>query len=139
MFSLTSVQLFQSNYMLEEKRQSITFSIIHVQSVVRIRISISSSLDMTIGSVEHVNRTSQERRVWKGGLEMPKIGKHKKLCYIECAYWSCSYQHIELLLEKDPRVKVCIEHGVHKNLIGHRRSNAPKWCQRRRENGGNNV
>ena len=70
---------------------------------------------------------------------MPKIGKHKKLCYIECAYWSCKHYHVELLLDKEPKVKVCIERGVHKNLIGHNGNNAPKWCQRRRENGGNDL
>ncbi len=70
---------------------------------------------------------------------MPRIGKHKKLCYIECTFWSCKNYHIEFVVNAPPRVKVCIEKRGHRNLMAHQGSNAPAWCQRRRENGDNNV
>lgn len=70
---------------------------------------------------------------------MKQTGRHKKLCYIECAYWSCSYQEVAFNINAKAD-RWCNDTRRGKlNLEGHEGSNAPKWCQRRKENGGSNL
>lgn len=73
---------------------------------------------------------------------MPKIGKHKKLCYIECTYWTCKFQAVKFVVNPAAELTKTCEKSCHDkvkgilNLAGHVGMNAPKWCQRRRKNGG---
>lgn len=63
------------------------------------------------------------------------MGRHK-LSYIECAYWSCPFQSVKFIVNKEAE-KACFDKkkGL-LNLKGHVGSNAPSWCQRRKKNGG---
>lgn len=68
---------------------------------------------------------------------MKLIGKQLK--YIECAYWSCPHQTVYFPLGKNAEKGCKDEKKGWMNLEGHEGSNAPAWCQRRKENGGNDA
>lgn len=60
--------------------------------------------------------------------------KTKILKYIECAYWTCKYKSIDFTIKHGQGKHTCTK--LNKNMDHWVFINAPKWCPKRKKNGG---
>ena len=64
------------------------------------------------------------------------MSRHKKMTFIECAYWCCPFQTVKFN-DKKPSEFHCFDKEKGLLYLGDTSGkNAPKWCQKRKENGG---